>query len=128
MGREGLVASELLRGFETEHPGVRVRSRPCPGSRARELLTAFAGDATPDIAQLGNTWLPEFQQLGALEPLEPWIAQSALPADDYFPASGPPTWPAATRGPALVCGHTAALRASRPAGPRRLAADAADLG
>jgi multiple sugar transport system substrate-binding protein len=86
MGREGLVANELLRGFEAEHPGVTVKVESLPWLSAHEkLLTAFAGDATPDVAQLGNTWLPEFQQLGALEPLEPWIAQSGLPADDYFP-------------------------------------------
>ena len=86
MGREGLVASELLRGFEAEHPGVRVKvERPCPGSQRTKLLTAFAGDATPDIAQLGNTWLPGSSSSARWSPLEPWIAQSALPADDYFP-------------------------------------------
>ena len=51
---------------------MRVKVETLPRLSAHEkLLTAFAGDATPDIAQPGNTWLPEFQQLGALEPLEP---------------------------------------------------------
>ena len=29
-----------------------------------KLLTAFAGDATPDVCQLGNTWIPEFGRWG----------------------------------------------------------------
>jgi multiple sugar transport system substrate-binding protein len=86
MGREGEVATELVAGFEREHPGVKVRVEQLPWTAAHEkLLTAFAGDATPDLAQVGNTWLPEMQALGALEPLEPWLACSPeLQAADYF--------------------------------------------
>ena len=71
MGREGEVATEVLSGFEREHPGLRVSVEQLPWSAAHEkLLTAFAGDATPDLAQLGNTWLPEFVALEALEPFD----------------------------------------------------------
>jgi multiple sugar transport system substrate-binding protein len=58
-----------------------------PWSAAHEkLLTAFVGDALPDVVQLGNTWIPEFAALGALEPLEPWLARTpALDAGDFFP-------------------------------------------
>jgi multiple sugar transport system substrate-binding protein len=42
------------------------------------------GDATPDIAQLGNTWIPEFAALGALEPLGPKLAASAIAESSYF--------------------------------------------
>lgn len=86
MGRESEVVAELMPAFEREHPGVRVQVEQLPWTAAHEkLLTAFAGDATPDLAQVGNTWLPEMQALGALEPLEPWLAGSpALPAADYF--------------------------------------------
>lgn len=86
MGREAEVAAELIAGFEREHPGVRVKVEQLPWTAAHEkLLTAFAGDATPDLAQVGNTWLPEMQALGALQPLEPWIARTpALQPADYF--------------------------------------------
>lgn len=86
MGRESEVVAELMPGFEREHPGVRVKVEQLPWTAAHEkLLTAFAGDATPDLAQVGNTWLPEMQTLGALEPLEPWLARTpALLASDYF--------------------------------------------
>jgi len=86
MGRESEVVAELMPGFEREHPGVRVKVEQLPWTAAHEkLLTAFAGDATPDLAQVGNTWLPEMQALGALEPLEPWLARTpTLAAGDYF--------------------------------------------
>ena len=47
----------------------------------QKLLTAFAGEALPDVAQLGNTWLPEFAALHALDPVQP----SVIDASDYFP-------------------------------------------
>ena len=86
MGREGEVVAPLLRDFERAHPGVRVVVQQLPWTAAHEkLLTAFAGDATPDLAQLGNTWIPEFVALRALEPLDARIAASGLDAGDFFP-------------------------------------------
>jgi multiple sugar transport system substrate-binding protein len=87
MGRESEVAAQLLRAFERENSGLRVQVEQLPWSAAHEkLLTAFAGDATPDIAQLGNTWLPEFVALGALEPLDPSIRGSRqVDLGDYDP-------------------------------------------
>jgi len=86
MGREGEVAGELLKDFAREAPELHVHIEQLPWSAAHEkLLTAFAGDATPDLAQMGNTWLPEFAALGALEPLDDAVARSAtLAPADYF--------------------------------------------
>ncbi|MFL5575539.1 MAG: sugar ABC transporter substrate-binding protein [Gemmatimonadaceae bacterium] len=86
LGREGEVVRELIPEFERRNPGVRVRVQQIPWTAAHEkLLTAFVGDATPDIAQLGNTWVPEFQALGALEPLGARVRGSAtLDSADYF--------------------------------------------
>jgi multiple sugar transport system substrate-binding protein len=86
MGREGEVVSALLPDFEREHPGIRVDVQQVPWTAAHQkLLTAFAGDSTPDVCQLGNTWIPEFVALGALEPLDAAIARAALDAGDFFP-------------------------------------------
>jgi multiple sugar transport system substrate-binding protein len=87
MGAEGEKVQELVRDFERENPGVRVRVQQIPWSAAHEkLLTAHVGEATPDVAQLGNTWVPEFVALNTLEPLDPWIARSAaVRRDAYFP-------------------------------------------
>lgn len=86
MGREGEVVGPLLADFERSHPGLRVRLEQLPWSAAHEkLLTAFAGDATPDLAQLGNTWLPEFAALRALAPLDERVASAPdLDPRDFF--------------------------------------------
>jgi multiple sugar transport system substrate-binding protein len=86
MGREGEVVGELLGDFAREHPGLAVRVEQLPWSAAHEkLLTAFAGDATPDVAQLGNTWIAEFAALGALQPLRAALdADRSIDPADYF--------------------------------------------
>ncbi len=79
MGAEGEHVQTLVREFEREHPGVDVRVQQVPFSAAHEkMLTAFVGDATPDVAQLGNTWVPEFQSVDALVPLDGLIASSPI--------------------------------------------------
>ena len=85
MGREGEVAGELLQEFERSS-GIRVRVEQLPWSAAHEkLLTAFAGDTTPDLCQLGNTWLPELVALGALETLGARVrASPVVDARDFF--------------------------------------------
>ena len=85
MGREAEVVAELLPEFGARHPGVQVRVQQLPWTAAHEkLLTAYAGDSLPDLCQLGNTWLPEFVALDALEPLDARVTGSNLPRGDYF--------------------------------------------
>ena len=86
MGREGEVVSQLLPEFERRNPGIHVDLQQLPWTAAHEkLLTAFAGDALPDISQLGNTWVPEFAALGALTPLDARVAASPIvDKADYF--------------------------------------------
>jgi multiple sugar transport system substrate-binding protein len=86
MGREGEVVAQLLPEFERAHPGIKIKVQQLPWTAAHEkLLTAFAGDATPDLCQLGNTWIPELVALNALEPLDRYVAASPIvDADDYF--------------------------------------------
>ncbi len=86
LGREGEVVKDLVPDFERENPGVRVVVQQVPWTAAHEkLLTGFVGGSPPDLAQLGNTWIPEFAAIGALEPLDPRIAASrALAPEDYF--------------------------------------------
>ncbi len=87
MGRESEVLAELIPEFERLHPGVVVKIEQLPWTAAHEkLLTAVAGDSTPDLCQLGNTWIPELAALKALAPLDARIAASAVVRpDDYFP-------------------------------------------
>ncbi len=87
MGREGEVVTQLMPAFEKENPGVRVEVQQIPWTAAHEkMLTAYVGEATPDLAMLGNTWVPEFVALNALEPLDEMAARSkVIRRDDFFP-------------------------------------------
>ncbi len=86
MGREAEVVGELIPQFEREHPHLRVELQQVPWTAAHEkLLTAYAADALPDICQLGNTWVPEFAELHALEPLQSYVdASRVVEPTDYF--------------------------------------------
>jgi len=86
MGAEGENVQKLLPEFERRHPEIDVDLQAIPWTAAHEkLLTAFAGDALPDIWQLGNTWIPEFELLGALEDLGSWeTASSTIDSASYF--------------------------------------------
>jgi len=86
IGREGEAITTLLPDFERAHPHIQVKVQQLPLSAAHQkLLTAFAGGSTPDMTQLGNTWLPEMAALQALEPLQPRVDHSAvIRQSDYF--------------------------------------------
>jgi len=86
MGREGEVVQALVEDFERES-GIRVEVQQIPWSAAHEkLLTSFVGQSTPDVAQLGNTWVSEFTALRALDALDARVASSAaVPHGDFFP-------------------------------------------
>jgi multiple sugar transport system substrate-binding protein len=77
----------LVPEFERRMPGVHVRVQQVPWSAAHEkLLTAYVGNTMPDVFQVGNTWIPEFVALDAIEPLDPLVEHSTgVRADDYFP-------------------------------------------
>jgi len=67
MGAEGEAAASIVRDFEAEHPELHVRVQRVPWSAAHEkILTAFVGDALPDVLQVGSTWIPELAAIGVL--------------------------------------------------------------
>ena len=82
LGREGEVVAQMVPEFERLNPGIRVDVQQIPWTAAHEkLLTAHVGRSLPDIAQMGNTWVPEFVTIGALEPLDAYPVRR----EDYFP-------------------------------------------
>ncbi|MEO8778436.1 MAG: sugar ABC transporter substrate-binding protein [Rhodanobacter sp.] len=86
MGRESEAVAKLIPAFEREHPEIHVEVQELPWKTAHQkLLTAIAGGTTPDVAQLGNTWIAELQALDALEPLQSYVDRSAVVQPvDYF--------------------------------------------
>lgn len=87
LGREGEVVAQLLPDFRRQNPGIQVEIQQIPWTAAHEkLLTSYAGASTPDLCQLGNTWVPELVALDALEDLDDRIARSAIVRpEDFFP-------------------------------------------
>ncbi len=86
-GAEGEHVQALIPGFEARNPDLRVKVQMIPWTAAHEkVLTAYAGDATPDLCQWGNTWLPEMWLLQAIEPLDARVqTSSVLHRESYFP-------------------------------------------
>ena len=87
IGREGEAVQKLLPEFQREHPDIRIDVQQIPLTAAHQkLLTAYAGGSLPDLVQIGNTWVPEFAALHALEPLDASVARSRdIDKNDYFP-------------------------------------------
>jgi len=86
MGSEAEVVTKLIPEFEKENPGIKVLVQQMPWTAAQEkLITAVASDNTPDLCQLGNTWIPQFSSLKALTSLNEWINKSAsIRKENYF--------------------------------------------
>jgi len=85
MGAEGEHINKLIPKFEAGHSQISIKVQSIPWTAAHEkLLTAFAGQSTPDICQLGNTWIPEFQAIGALSVLDSLISFSSIVSKDAF--------------------------------------------
>jgi multiple sugar transport system substrate-binding protein len=80
LGSEGELVAKLIPEFERRNPGIHVVIQQIPWIAAHEkLLTAYVGEATPDLAMIGNTWMPEFVAIGALDDLG-----TLTTPDDYF--------------------------------------------
>jgi multiple sugar transport system substrate-binding protein len=79
MGVEGEAVSKLIPEFEKQNPGIKIKVLQIAWVAAHEkLITAYASETLPDVFQLGNTWIPEFESLKAIEPLNNYIAQSKI--------------------------------------------------
>ena len=86
MGTEAEFVTKLVPEFEKRNPGIKVDVQQIPWTAAQEkLITAFASDNTPDICQLGNTWVPQFASLNAIIKLDDFIANSMnIKKENYF--------------------------------------------
>jgi multiple sugar transport system substrate-binding protein len=86
MGSEAEFVTKLVPEFEKRNPGIKVDVQQIPWTAAQEkLITAFASDNTPDICQLGNTWVPQFASLNAIIKLDDFIGNSMnIKKENYF--------------------------------------------
>lgn len=86
MGAEAEYVSKLIPQFEKENPQIKINVQQIPWTAAQEkLITAYASDNMPDLFQLGNTWIPQFVILDALEKLDNRIKKSRVVSkENYF--------------------------------------------
>jgi multiple sugar transport system substrate-binding protein len=68
MGAEGEKLSTLADQFTKQNPNITVKVTPITWDVAHQkLISSVAGRQTPDVSQLGTTWMGEFAKLGALD-------------------------------------------------------------
>ncbi|MFZ2958064.1 MAG: extracellular solute-binding protein [Candidatus Ozemobacteraceae bacterium] len=84
-GGEGKLFESVARAFEAENPDIKVCFQSFSWGLAFEkLVTSVIGGTTPDICQMGTTWMPRFQAMDALLPLDELLADSTVRASDFF--------------------------------------------
>jgi multiple sugar transport system substrate-binding protein len=80
-GGEATLLPELMKDFEAENPGVKVNVTAIPWDAAHnKYQTAIAGGTTPDLAQMGTTWMTDFSDAFDPKPTE-------IDTSGFFPSS-----------------------------------------
>jgi multiple sugar transport system substrate-binding protein len=80
MGTEGDSLKVLATDFMQKNPNIHVQVQAIPWSDAHQkFLTSIAGNQTPDVAQMGTTWMSEFAKAGALD-----TTPSNIPSSQFF--------------------------------------------
>ena len=66
----------LVDEFEAANPGVTVEITSLPWGQAFEIFaTSVSSGNTPDVVEMPDRWLALYAANGALESLEPWLAE-----------------------------------------------------
>jgi multiple sugar transport system substrate-binding protein len=74
---EGAALPQLAKDFEAANPGVKVNVTAVPWDAAHnKYQTAIAGGTTPDVAQMGTTWMSDFSD--AFEPVPSEVDTSGI--------------------------------------------------
>lgn len=85
MGAEGEKIKDIITLFEKENPDISVKVQSIPWSDAHmKLLTSVIGNTTPDICQLGTTWVPEFASMDVLVSLNEYVENSNVVKKENF--------------------------------------------
>ena len=69
---------ELKTAFkEQTGADLDIQMQPWAGAHDK-FVTSIAGNTTPDVAEVGTTWVPEFAEVGSLAPLDDLVAGAGL--------------------------------------------------
>lgn len=89
VGSEGNKISLIAKDFERANPNISLDIVKMDWEVARDrILGAISEGSTPDLCQVGTTWMAEFQATGALAPLDDFLFLSDQMSQDLF-FSGP---------------------------------------
>jgi multiple sugar transport system substrate-binding protein len=85
---DGLIPfNAAIEKFEAKYPDVDVQLESVPADYGSKLLTQFAAGTAPDVFQVGDGQPGEWAELGALEPLDPYInGDNPLDFNVFYPA------------------------------------------
>lgn len=84
MGTEGEKLADVAAAYHKAHPHVTVKVTPVGWDVAHQkLVAASAAGQLPDVMQMGSSYLGEFADMGALEPVDTKVFHKG----DFFPAA-----------------------------------------
>ncbi|RYE09562.1 MAG: extracellular solute-binding protein [Hyphomicrobiales bacterium] len=76
----------LIPAFEAAHPGIKVKYVDVPyDSLLQKLTTSAAGGELPDLVRADLGWVPQFADLGVLDPLSDTMPDFQALADATYP-------------------------------------------
>lgn len=73
-----------LEKFHELYPWITVENRVTPAGDIPKWLVAIAGGAGPDVWMVGRTRIPEFAELGILQPLDDFIKQDGFNPSIFY--------------------------------------------
>ncbi|MGW2894919.1 sugar ABC transporter substrate-binding protein [Streptomyces sp. NPDC001212] len=83
MGTEGEKLADVAKVYEKANPNITLKITPIGWDVAHQkLVAAAAAGRLPDVMQMGSTYMAEFADMGALEPVD----TKAFEEKDFFPA------------------------------------------
>lgn len=69
------LTNKLIPKFEEENPGIKVNAVSHEWADLHEkILISAQSDTLPDVARLDSAWIPEFEKMGILVPLDQEIS------------------------------------------------------
>lgn len=84
MGTEGEKLADVAEAYQKAHSNITVKVTPVGWDVAHQkLVAAAAAGKLPDVMQMGSSYLGEFADMGALEPVD----TKAFRQKDFFPAA-----------------------------------------
>lgn len=66
-----ILNEQIIPDFEQKYPNIKVKATRMPyDGLKQQVISAVAGNATPDVMRMDIIWVPEFAKLGALQPVD----------------------------------------------------------